>query len=170
MMIYVTVGEMSSTTIENCIRYSNPKEKELSMVFNFHHLKVDYDKGDKWTLMDFDFKMLKSLFKEWQYGMQEKNGWNALFWCNHDQPRIVSRFGNCGKYHKESAKMLATCIHMMRGTPYIYQGEEFGMNNPNFTSIEQYRDVESKNYYNILKEQGIDEEKILRNFKVKIKR
>lgn len=157
----VTVGEMSSTTLDNCIKYSNPKEKELSMVFNFHHLKVDYDKGDKWTLMDFDFKMLKSLFKEWQYGMEE-DGWNALFWCNHDQPRIVSRFGDFGKYHKESAKMLATCIHMMRGTPYIYQGEEIGMPNPNFKSIEQYRDVESKNYYEILKEQGIDEEKILK--------
>jgi len=163
----VTVGEMSSTTIDNCIKYSSPKEKELSMVFNFHHLKVDYDKGDKWTLMDFDFKMLKSLFKEWQYGMEKENGWNALFWCNHDQPRIVSRFGNCGKYHKESAKMLATCIHMMRGTPYIYQGEEIGMPNPDFKSIEEYRDVESKNYYQILKEQGIDEEKILEILKSK---
>lgn len=163
----VTVGEMSSTTIDNCIKYSNPKEKELSMVFNFHHLKVDYDKGDKWTLMDFDFKMLKSLFKEWQYGMEKENGWNALFWCNHDQPRIVSRFGDCGKYHKESAKMLATCIHMMRGTPYIYQGEEIGMLNPDFKSIEEYRDVESKNYYQILKEQGIDEEKILEILKSK---
>ncbi|AWK50202.1 alpha,alpha-phosphotrehalase [Clostridium beijerinckii] len=163
----VTVGEMSSTTIDNCIKYSNPKEKELSMVFNFHHLKVDYDKGNKWTLMDFDFKMLKSLFKEWQYGMEKENGWNALFWCNHDQPRIVSRFGDCGKYHKESAKMLATCIHMMRGTPYIYQGEEIGMPNPDFKSIEEYRDVESKNYYQILKEQGIDEEKILEILKSK---
>ena len=90
----VTVGEMSSTSIESCIKYTNPKEKELSMVFNFHHLKVDYDKGDKWTLMDFDFKKLKSLFKSWQEEMEKGNGWNALFWCNHDQPRIVSRFGN----------------------------------------------------------------------------
>lgn len=157
----ITVGEMSSTTIDNCIKYSNPEEKELSMVFNFHHLKVDYKNGDKWTLMDFDFKQLKSLFKEWQEGMQEGNGWNAVFWCNHDQPRAVSRFGNDKEYHKESAKMLATSIHMMRGTPYIYQGEEFGMTNPYFESIDKYRDVESINYYNILKEQGEDEQKIL---------
>ena len=157
----VTVGEMSSTTIENCVRYSNPEEKELSMVFNFHHLKVDYKNGDKWTLMDFDFKELKKIFKDWQNGMESGNGWNALFWCNHDQPRIVSRFGNCSKYHKESAKMLATSIHMMRGTPYIYQGEEFGMTNPEYTSINQYRDVESINFYNILINKGVDKEKAL---------
>ncbi|WP_321834550.1 alpha,alpha-phosphotrehalase [Clostridium butyricum] len=157
----VTVGEMSSTTIENCVRYSNPEEKELSMVFNFHHLKVDYKNGDKWTLMDFDFKQLKKIFKDWQNGMESGNGWNALFWCNHDQPRIVSRFGNCSQYHRESAKMLATSIHMMRGTPYIYQGEEFGMTNPEYTSINQYRDVESINFYNILMNKGVDKEKAL---------
>jgi trehalose-6-phosphate hydrolase len=157
----ITVGEMSSTTLENCIRYSNPEEKELSMVFNFHHLKVDYYNGDKWTIMNFDFKKLKEIFKNWQEGIQESNGWNALFWCNHDQPRVVSRFGNDKKYLNESAKMLATTIHMMRGTPYIYQGEEFGMTNPKFDSIEQYRDVESKNYYNISKSQGKAEDAIL---------
>ena len=143
----ITVGEMSSTTIDNCIRYSNPDEKELSMVFNFHLFKVDYKNGDKWTLMDFDFKELKSIFKKWQEGMQEGNGWNAVFWCNHDQPRAVSRFGNDKEYHKESAKMLATSIHMMRGTPYIYQGEENGMTNPYLEFIDEYRDVESINYY-----------------------
>lgn len=158
----VTVGEMSSTSIESCIKYTNPEEKELSMVFNFHHLKVDYDKGDKWTLMDFDFKKLKSLFKSWQEEMEKGNGWNALFWCNHDQPRIVSRFGNTDKYHKESAKMLATTMYMMRGTPYVYQGEEIGMTNPDFDSIEQYRDVESKNYFKILQKSGIDDSKIYR--------
>lgn len=163
----ITVGEMSSTTIDNCVRYSNPQEKELSMVFNFHHLKVDYDNGEKWTLMDFDFKALKKLFKEWQTGMEEGNGWNALFWCNHDQPRIVSRFGNTGEYYKESAKMLATSIHMMRGTPYVYQGEEFGMLNPGYTSISQYKDVESINYFNILKEEGVEEEKILEILRAK---
>jgi trehalose-6-phosphate hydrolase len=158
----ITVGEMSSTTIENCIKYSNPEEKELSMVFNFHHLKVDYKNGDKWSLMDFDFKKLKEIFKIWQVGVQDGNGWNAVFWCNHDQPRIVSRFGDDKKYHKESAKMLATSIHMLRGTPYIYQGEEFGMTNPYFDKIYLYKDVESINYYNILKEQGINEEKIIK--------
>jgi trehalose-6-phosphate hydrolase len=157
----ITVGEMSSTSIDNCLKYSNPDEGELSMVFNFHHLKVDYKNSDKWTLMNFDFKMLKNIFKEWQEGMQEGNGWSAVFWCNHDQPRIVSRFGNDKEYHEESSKMLATAIHMMRGTPYIYQGEEFGMSNPYFDSIDQYRDVESINYYNILKAKGVEEDKIL---------
>ena len=163
----VTVGEMSSTSIENCIKYSNPDEKELSMVFNFHHLKVDYKDGDKWTLMDFDFMMLKKIFKEWQEGIEKGNGWSATFMCNHDQPRALSRFGNDKEYQKESAKMLATTIHMMRGTPYIYQGEEIGMTNPYFDSIDKYRDVESINYYNILKEQGIDEETILNILKCK---
>jgi trehalose-6-phosphate hydrolase len=163
----ITVGEMSSTSLENCIRYSNPEEKELSMVFNFHHLKVDYYNGDKWTIMDFDFKKLKELFKTWQEEIQNGSGWNALFWCNHDQPRIVSRFGNDKEYLKESAKMLATTIHMMRGTPYIYQGEEIGMTNPYFETIEKYRDVESINYYNILKSQGKAEDEILEILKVK---
>lgn len=163
----ITVGEMSSTSVENCIRYSNPEENELSMVFNFHHLKVDYKDGDKWTLMDFDFGMLKDIFKEWQEGMQAGNGWSATFWCNHDQPRAISRFGDDVNYHKESAKMLASTIHLMRGTPYIYQGEEFGMKNPYFTSIDQYRDVEAINYFNILKEQGIDEEEILEILRAK---
>ncbi|MBU3108970.1 alpha,alpha-phosphotrehalase [Clostridium gasigenes] len=163
----VTVGEMSSTTVDNCIKYSNPKENELSMVFNFHHLKVDYENGDKWTKADFDFKMLKNIFKEWQEGMEYGNGWSATFWCNHDQPRAISRFGDDKKYHKESAKMLATTIHMMRGTPYIYQGEEFGMSNPYFDKIEQYRDIESINYYNILMAQGVREEEILEILRAK---
>ena len=163
----ITVGEMSSTSVENCIKYSNPEEKELSMVFNFHHLKVDYENGDKWTLMDFDFMMLKDIFKKWQEEMQEGNGWSALFWCNHDQPRAISRFGNDKEYFNESGKMLATAIHMMRGTPYIYQGEEFGMTNPYFESIEEYRDVESINYYDILKNQGEPTEKVLEILKSK---
>lgn len=158
----ITVGEMSSTTIDHCVRYSKPEEKELSMVFNFHHLKVDYKDGDKWTLMDFDFKMLKEIIISWQLGIQEGEGWSAVFWCNHDQPRIVSRFGNDTYYIKESAKMLATTIHMLRGTPYIYQGEELGMTNPYFEHIGLYKDIESINYYNILKEQGKAEEEIIK--------
>ena len=158
----VTVGEMSSTTLENCIRYSNPAEKELSMCFSFHHLKVDYKNGNKWELMEPDYHALKDLFERWQIGMQEYHGWNAVFWCNHDQPRIVSRLGDDeGAYWKESAKMLATSIHMMRGTPYIYQGEELGMTNAHYTSIDQYRDVESLNYYRILLEEGKTEEEAL---------
>ena len=132
------------------------------MVFNFHHLKVDYKNGDKWSLMDFDFKQLKQILNAWQVGIEEGNGWNAVFWCNHDQPRIVSRFGDDKKYHKESAKMLATTIHMLRGTPYIYQGEEFGMTNAYFDKIELYKDVESINYYNILKENGTDDKEIIK--------
>jgi len=158
----ITVGEMSSTTIENCSKYSNPQESELSMVFNFHHLKVDYKNGDKWSLMDFDFLELKQILNAWQVGMEESNGWNALFWCNHDQPRIVSRFGDDKKYHNESAKMLATTLHMLRGTPYIYQGEEFGMTNPYFDDISLYKDVESINCYNTLKEQGMDSKEIIK--------
>lgn len=158
---YVTVGEMSSTTLEHCIRYSGAEEKELSMCFNFHHLKVDYKDGNKWELMEPDYMELKVIFEKWQMGMQRGNAWNALFWCNHDQPRIVSRFGNEGEYWKESAKMLAGMIHLMRGTPYIYQGEEIGMTNPHYTSIEQYADVESRNYYEILLNEGKTKEEVL---------
>ena len=158
---YITVGEMSSTSIKECIKYSNPDEKELSMCFNFHHLKVDYKDGDKWKLMAPDIASLKSIFKEWQEKIQSGNGLNALFWCNHDQPRIVSRLGDEGKYYKESAKMLAGLIHLMRGTPYIYQGEEIGMTDPHFKSIDMYRDVESLNYYKILMEQGLNSDEAL---------
>ena len=157
----VTVGEMSSTSLENCIRYSNSEEKELSMCFNFHHLKIDYKDGQKWELMEPDLMAMKNLFRTWQEGMQEKNGWNALFWCNHDQPRIVSRLGNEKKYWKESAKMLAGAIHLMQGTPYIYQGEELGMTNAHFTSIDQYMDVESRNYFEILRKNGKSEAEAL---------
>ncbi len=157
----MTVGEMSSTTLEHCIQYSNPTREELSMTFNFHHLKVDYPNGEKWALGDMDFLSLKKILSDWQTGMNKGGGWNALFWCNHDQPRVVSRYGNDQKYHKESAKMLATVIHMMQGTPYIYQGEEFGMTDPKFDSIEDYRDVESINMFQLLKQAGKTEEEIL---------
>ncbi len=157
----MTVGEMSSTSLDNCVRYANPAERELKMVFSFHHLKVDYKGGDKWALMAPDMKALRDLFKKWQEGMQEGGAWNALFWCNHDQPRAVSRFGDDKNYWKESAKMLAVLTHMMRGTPYIYQGEEIGMTNAGYTSIEEYGDVESINYYKILLEEGKSSEEAL---------
>ena len=147
----ITVGEMSSTSIENCIRYTNPQEKELAMCFHFHHLKVDYKDGDKWEIQPADYRKLKELFV----------GWEAVFWCNHDQPRAVSRFGDDKKYWKESAKMLAGAIHMMRGTPYIFQGEELGMTNAGYTDISQYRDVESTNYYQIMLERGKTKEEAL---------
>ena len=157
----ITVGEMSSTTLENCIGYTAEGNHELTMCFNFHHLKVDYKDGQKWELMEPDYLAMKKLFQTWQEGMQAHGGWNALFWCNHDQPRAVSRFGSDGKYWKQSAEMLAAAIHFMRGTPYIYQGEELGMTNPHFTSIDQYRDVESRNYYKILRQQDKSEEETL---------
>lgn len=163
----ITVGEMSATSLENCVGYTNPDNHELTMTFNFHHLKVDYKNKEKWTLMQFDFQELKALFNTWQIGMQEKNGWNALFYNCHDQPRSLSRFGNDQKYHDISAKMLATSIHLQRGTPYIYQGEEIGMTNAYFTDINQYRDVESINYYHILKEQGMSEKEIYKILQTK---
>ncbi|MCM3764555.1 alpha,alpha-phosphotrehalase [Neobacillus niacini] len=163
----ITVGEMSSTSIDHCIQYTKPERKELNMVFSFHHLKVDYPNGDKWTKADFDFHALKKILSDWQVEMNKGGGWNALFWCNHDQPRAVSRFGDDGRYHKESAKMLATALHMMQGTPYVYQGEEFGMTNPKFDSIDQYRDVESLNMFQILKNKGMDEQEVLEILKQK---
>ncbi|AXI39451.1 alpha,alpha-phosphotrehalase [Bacillaceae bacterium ZC4] len=163
----MTVGEMSSTTIDHCIQYTNPARNELNMTFNFHHLKVDYPNGEKWVAAPFDFLALKRILSTWQVEMNKGGGWNALFWCNHDQPRIVSRYGNDGAYHKESAKMLATVIHMMQGTPYIYQGEEIGMTNPKFERIEEYRDVETLNMYKILLEQGKTEAEVLEILKCK---
>ncbi|AJR09215.1 alpha,alpha-phosphotrehalase [Photobacterium gaetbulicola] len=157
----VTVGEMSSTTLEHCLQYSSLDGKELSMVFNFHHLKVDYPNGEKWTKAPFDFHQLKSIFNHWQLGLNGK-GWGALFWCNHDQPRVVSRLGDDVNYRIESAKMLGASVHMMQGTPYIFQGEEIGMTNPGYTSIDQYRDVESTNMYDIMvNQQGVSHDEMM---------
>lgn len=158
----ITVGEMSSTSMENCFKYSGKDENELSMVFNFHHLKVDYKNKDKWALQPFDFQELKDILNSWQVGMQEHNAWSALFWCNHDQPRVVSRFGDDKNYWKKSAKMLGTVVHMLRGTPYIYQGEEIGMTNAYFDTISQYKDVESINYHKILMDSGLSDEEALK--------
>lgn len=157
----ITVGEMSSTTMENCYKYAGEKTGELSMVFTFHHLKVDFMGNEKWVLVPTDFMKLKQLIFDWQINMEKNNAWNAVFWCNHDQPRVISRFGSDDKYHRESGKMLATLIHCLRGTPYIYQGEEIGMTNPHFKSIEQYRDVESLNHYQILQDKGMTKEQAL---------
>ena len=156
----LTVGEMSSTSLENCVRYSNPQEKELSMAFSFHHLKVDYPNGEKWVKAPFDFVELKRILSKWQIGMYEGNGWNATFWTNHDQPRALSRFGDDKNFHEKSGKMLATVLHGLQGTPYVYQGEEFGMTNPYFDKIEKYQDVESKNMYKILRDKGLSEEEV----------
>ncbi|AHM71888.1 alpha,alpha-phosphotrehalase [Yersinia hibernica] len=156
----MTVGEMSSTRLEHCQRYAALAGDELSMTFNFHHLKVDYLNGEKWSLMPADSVELKKIFNQWQQGMHNR-AWNALFWCNHDQPRIVSRFGDEGALRLPAAKMLALVLHGMQGTPYIYQGEEIGMTNPNFSSIDQYRDVESLNMFAELRAQGRDCDELL---------
>lgn len=156
----ITVGEMSSTSMENCFRYAGADTGELSMVFSFHHLKVDFVGNEKWVLVPFDFGKLKNILFSWQTGMKEHNAWNAVFWCNHDQPRVVSRFGDEREYWAQSAKMLGTAIHCLRGTPYVYQGEEIGMTNAGFTSLDQYRDVESINHYHILKARGLHEDSV----------
>ncbi|MFQ1971650.1 alpha,alpha-phosphotrehalase [Aeromonas veronii] len=156
----MTVGEMSSTSLEHCQRYGALDGSELSMVFNFHHLKVDYPNGDKWTKAPFDFLELKRIFNHWQSGMHGK-GWSALFWCNHDQPRIVSRFGDEGEHRVVAAKMLASTLHGLQGTPYIYQGEEIGMTNPGYQHIDDYQDVESRNIFAIKLAEGMSEAEIL---------
>ncbi|HEL1845750.1 TPA: alpha,alpha-phosphotrehalase [Streptococcus suis] len=151
---FMTVGEMSATTIENCILYTAPEQEELSMAFNFHHLKVDYKDGQKWTIMDFDFEELKRLFHTWGEEMSVGNGWNALFYNNHDQPRALNRFVDVKNFRKEGATMLAASIHLSRGTPYIYMGEEIGMIDPDYDSMDDYVDVESINAYQMLLDQG----------------
>ena len=156
----MTVGEMSSTSLENCQQYASLDGRELSMTFNFHHLKVDYPGGEKWTLAKPDFVALKTLFNHWQQGMHNK-AWNALFWCNHDQPRIVSRFGDEGEHRVPAAKMLGMVLHGMQGTPYIYQGEELGMTNPHFSRITDYRDVESLNMFAELRASGREPDELL---------
>lgn len=162
----ITVGEMSSTTIENCIKYTNPKEKELDMVFSFHHLKVDYLNGEKWKNKPWDKKEFKKIIKDWQLGLQD-SGWNAIFLNNHDQPRVNSRYGNTKKYWFESSSLFAILMFSLKGTVFLYQGEEIGMTNPEFNSIDEYRDVESLNAFKILKEQNIDEKEIIKILKVK---
>lgn len=157
----VTVGEMSSTTVESGIDYTKPKSRELSMIFNFHHLKVDYTNGEKWSEGEFDFIEFKKIMNEWQVGMSNGDGWNALFLNNHDQPRSNSRFGDVELFPYETQTMLATTIQLLRGTPYIYQGEEIGMTNPNYNSIDQYDDIETRNYYHILLEKGFSKQEVL---------
>ena len=157
----VTVGEMSSTTIENGISYTNPKDQELSMIFSFHHLKVDYENGEKWSNPAFDFLELKRILDEWQTGMSDGQGWNALFFNNHDQPRSNNRFGDVVNYPYQTQTLLATVVHLLRGTPYIYQGEEIGMTNPGYQELAQYNDVETHNNYQIMRDKGYSHEKAM---------
>lgn len=163
----ITVGETWGANPERAKLYSNPDGSEFSMVFQFEHVMLDQEEGrEKWDLTPLPFVKLKQNFAKWQnelYGC----GWNSLFWNNHDLPRIVSRWGNDGEYREESAKMLATVLHGMQGTPYIYQGEELGMTNVSFDSIEQYKDIETLNMYKERSEKGYEKESIMRSLHVK---
>lgn len=159
----ITVGETWGATPEIAKLYSNPDGSEFSMVFQFEHVMLDQEPGkEKWDLSPLPFVKLKKNFAKWQkelYGC----GWNSLFWNNHDLPRIVSRWGNDKEYRKESAKMLATVLHGMQGTPYIYQGEELGMTNVRFPDITHYRDIETLHMYEERLEAGYKKEEILRS-------
>lgn len=158
----ITVGELSSTAIEHTIKYTHPKSNTLDMAFTFHHLKIDYLNNDKWSLAQYKPSKLVSILKEWQTKIQDGNSWLALFLNNHDQPRALSRFGDTINYRYQSACCLAGITLLLRGTPFLYQGEEFGMENNNYNNIDELHDVESKNYYQILKAKGINKENILK--------
>lgn len=152
----ITVGECSGVTLEEAKKYARSDEKELNMVFQFEHMSVDSDKetDNKWTTRKMDLRDMKEVLSRWQKGLQDI-AWNSLYWENHDQPRSVSRFGNDSDQYREiSAKMLATCLHMMQGTPYVYQGEELGMTNCPFNTLENFRDIETLNAFHELTEQG----------------
>ncbi|KAF9118387.1 hypothetical protein BGX30_004614 [Mortierella sp. GBA39] len=142
----MTVGETPGVSVEEALKYTGADRKELQMVFQFEHMDVDAGDGDKWTVVPWTLQKLRGVLHKWQTGLAE-DGWNSLYLNNHDQPRMVSRFGNDGEYRVPSAKMLATLLHTLKGTPYIYQGEELGMTNIQFNSIEDYRDIEILNMY-----------------------
>lgn len=142
----MTVGETPGATVEDAILYTGEDRHELQMVFQFEHMDVDSGQGGKWNVVPWTLKGLRDILHKWQVGLADK-GWNSLYLNNHDQPRMVSRFGNDGKYRVQSAKMLATLLHTLKGTPYIYQGEEIGMTNVKFSGLEDYKDIEILNMY-----------------------
>ncbi|MGF1724701.1 glycoside hydrolase family 13 protein [Photobacterium nomapromontoriensis] len=150
----LTVGETWDATPEIAKLYSNPAREEFSMVFQFEHISLTWKHGDKWSPIPLDLPALKRVLTKWQVELADE-GWNSLFWNNHDLPRIVSKYGCEGQYRVESAKMLATTLHMMKGTPYVYQGEEIGMTNVTFESIDDYRDIETLNFYKVRTENGV---------------
>lgn len=156
----MTVGEMPGTSPEDAADYTSLENNELQMIFTFEHMDLDGVNGDKWNVQPLNLVALKANLEKWQTALFNK-GWNSLYWNNHDQPRIVSRFGNDQEYREKSAKMLATCLHMMQGTPYIYQGEEIGMTNVQFEKLDDYQDLELLNMYQEKKEQGWSHERIM---------
>lgn len=159
----LTVGEAWSATPETAKLYSNPDGSEVSMVFQFEHIMLDQEPGkDKWDMIPLSLTALKRCYEKWQNTLFDK-GWNSLFLDNHDLPRIVSRWGNDGKYRVESAKMLATMLHGMQGTPYIYQGEELGMTNVQFPDISDYEDIETLNVYKERIAEGYPKEAVMKS-------
>ncbi|MGE7603257.1 glycoside hydrolase family 13 protein [Peribacillus sp. NPDC097675] len=157
----ITVGEMPGVTPEEALLYTGKDRNELHMVFQFEHMDVGSGPEGKWNNSKWELSDLKRILSKWQYGLEE-GGWNSLYWNNHDQPRVVSRFGDDGTYRVESAKMLAACLHMLKGTPYIYQGEEIGMTNITFQSIEDYQDIETLNSYeDLVNNYGWSEERMM---------
>lgn len=162
----VTVGETPGTSAEEAKQYTKAENSELNMIFTFEHMGLDQASNVKWDLKQLRLIDLKENMERWQHTLHEE-GWNSLYWNNHDQPRIVSRFGNDSKYRVESAKMLATCLHFLQGTPYIYQGEELGMTNVCFDSIKDYRDIETLNMYKEKNKLGIAQSEIMKSIYAK---
>lgn len=149
----LTVGETPGVTIEDGVLFTDPERHEVDMVFQFEHVGIDHG-SSKWDVKPLRLTDLKATFGRWQVGLAER-GWNSLYWNNHDQPRIVSRFGDDGEHRVASAKALALLLHLHRGTPYVYQGEELGMTNAGFTSIDQYQDIESLGHFHELVDAGV---------------
>lgn len=157
----MTVGEGLGLDVDQARNITDENENELNMMFTFEHVNVEGDENGKWSDQRFDLVKLKEILAKWQEGLAGA-GWNSLYWENHDQPRVVSRFGDDGVFWEESAKMLATCLHMMRGTPYIYQGEEIGMTNIRLKSVDEYKDIETKAAYErYTKYLGYSDEKMM---------
>ncbi|MCG6285325.1 glycoside hydrolase family 13 protein [Vibrio vulnificus] len=156
----LTVGETWGATPEIAKLYSDPERHELSMVFQFEHITLTWQHGDKWDPIPLDLKQFKHVLTKWQTELSNQ-GWNSLFWNNHDLPRVVSKYGDDQRYRVESAKMLATALHFLKGTPYIYQGEEIGMTNVAFESLEQYKDIETLNFYKVKTESGVSHQHMM---------
>ncbi|MBP3140014.1 glycoside hydrolase family 13 protein [Aliivibrio fischeri] len=157
----LTVGETWGATPESAQLYSDPARNELSMVFQFEHITLLWEDSDKWKPKPLDLALFKQVMTKWQVELNNK-GWNSLFWNNHDLPRVVSKYGCDGQYRVESAKMLATTLHMMKGTPYIFQGEEIGMTNVAFDTLEEYKDIETLNFYRVKTESGVSHESMMK--------
>ncbi|OCH13751.1 MULTISPECIES: alpha-glucosidase [unclassified Aliivibrio] len=157
----LTVGETWDATPETAQLYSNPARNELSMVFQFEHITLLWEDGDKWKPKPLDLNAFKQVMIKWQLELSN-NGWNSLFWNNHDLPRVVSKYGCDGQYRVESAKMLATTLHLLKGTPYIFQGEEIGMTNVAFDTLEEYKDIETLNFYKVKTDSGVSHETMMK--------